>query len=111
MNNSMINKMKNSAFGKFLRRIAGEETGAVMMEYVIVAVLVAAAAVVAIAYFGKTIVGQTNVAATATTGQGNAAADVAEEVQKVQKDYQDEAVKASKKFSDSKEDAKMIKGE
>ena len=105
MNNSMINRMKNSAFGKFLRRIAGEETGAVMMEYVIVAVLVAAAAVVAIAYFGKTIVGQTNVAAEATTGKGNSAAETAVKVQEAQKKYQEEAVNASKKFSDSKEDA------
>ena len=45
MKNNMINRMKNSAFGKILRRIAGEATGAVMMEYVIVAVLIAAAAV------------------------------------------------------------------
>lgn len=109
MKNTMINRMKNSAFGKFLRRIAGEETGAVMMEYVIVAVLVAAAAVVAIAYFGKTIVGETNVAATAVTGQGNKASDLAQEVQQVQKTYQQEAVDSSKKFSDSKEDAKLAK--
>ena len=109
MNNTMINRIKNSAFGKFLRRVAGEETGAVMMEYVIVAVLVAAAAVVAIAYFGKTIVGQTNVAATATTGRGHDAAELAKDVQDVQKTYQDKAVETSKKFSDTTEDAKQVK--
>ena len=109
MNNTMINRMKNSAFGKFLRRIAGEETGAVMMEYVIVAVLVAAAAVVAIAYFGKTIVGETNVAATAATGQGHKAQDIQKDIQQVQTTYQQEAIDANKDFSDNKEDAKKIK--
>ncbi len=108
MKNSMINRMKNSAFGKILRRIAGEETGAVMMEYVIVAVLIAAAAVVAIAYFGRTVTSEANIASSAMTGQGNAAAKKQEELQGKQAQYQEEANSANKKFSDAKEDA--VKG-
>jgi len=101
----MKNKMKNTKFGKFIRRIAGEETGAVMMEYVIVAVLIAAACVVAIAYFGKTIVGQTNAAAQATHGNAHEAAATVENVRKVQQQGAQEAVDNNKKFSDSKVDA------
>ncbi len=53
---------------KFLCRTMGEKTGAVMMEYVILAVLIAAAVVVAVAMFGKTIVGMFDTAAKGATG-------------------------------------------
>lgn len=105
MKNTMINKMKNSAFGKILRRIVGEETGAVMMEYVIVAVLIAAAAVVAIAYFGKTIVGQANTATIAMEGDGHAAQQNVDKVRNVGKQGRQEAVQNNKQFSDSKVEA------
>lgn len=101
----MKNKMKNTKFGKFIRRIAGEETGAVMMEYVIVAVLIAAACVVAIAYFGKTIVGQTNAAAAAARGEGHEASAIVEKGRTIGKQGAEEAVKNNKTFSDSKVDA------
>ena len=45
-------KAKNSFLGRVLRRLFGEETGAVMMEYIVVALLIAAVAVVAISAFG-----------------------------------------------------------
>ncbi len=69
-----LRKWRNSFVGKLLRRLAGEEKGAVMMEYVIVAVLIAAACVVAVAMFGKTIVGMFDTAAKgASTDHGEAA--------------------------------------
>ena len=106
MNNSMINRMKNSAFGKFLRRISGEETGAVMMEYVIVAVLVAAAAVVAIAIFGKSIVGQTNAASQAVVSNPHAAETIVENNRKAVKNGATEAATSADKFAgDVKEKA------
>jgi hypothetical protein len=46
-----------------------------MMEYVILAVLIAAAAVVAVAMFGKTIVNMFDVAAKGATGEHTAASD------------------------------------
>lgn len=61
-------RAKHTRLGRFLCRLAGEETGAVMMEYVILAVLIAAACVVAVAMFGKTIVGMFDVAAKGATG-------------------------------------------
>ena len=88
-----------------LRRVLGEETGAVMMEYVILAVLIAAAAVVAIAYFGKTVTSEANIASTAMTGKGNAASDMQQTSQGNQATYQQEAVETNKKFSDAKADA------
>ena len=65
----MKQKMMNSKFGKLLRRLVGEETGAVMMEYVIIAVLVAAAAVVGIIYFSRTMNEQGAAASAAIAGQ------------------------------------------
>ncbi len=53
MNNNMIKRVQNSLFGKIVRRIVGEESGQAMMEYVLIAVLVAAASAVAIWYFGR----------------------------------------------------------
>jgi Flp pilus assembly pilin Flp len=52
---------------KVLCRLAGDRTGGVMMEYVILAVLIAAAVVVAVAMFGRTIVGMFGVAAKGAT--------------------------------------------
>ena len=53
MKNKTIQRIKSSKFGRFLCRIVGEDTGAVMMEYVLVAMLIAAATVAAVAYFGR----------------------------------------------------------
>ena len=64
-----MKKMMNSKVGKFLRRLVGEDAGAVMMEYVIVAVLIAAAAVVGIIYFSRTMNEQGAAASAAMAGQ------------------------------------------
>ena len=52
---------------KLLCRLAGDRAGGVMMEYVILAVLIAAAVVVAVAMFGKTLVGMFDVAGKGAT--------------------------------------------
>ena len=57
MKRTMFKKAKNSFLGRMLRRLAGEEKGAVMMEYIVVALLIAAAAVVAVGVFGSTASG------------------------------------------------------
>lgn len=105
MKNSMIAKMRNTKLGRALARLVGEDAGAVMMEYVILAVLIAAAAVVAIAYFGRTVVGEANVATTAMATGGNAAEGVQGKVQKTANTGMAEAVKVNKSFSDAKEEA------
>ena len=68
-----IAKAKKHSLGRILCRLFGDEKGAVMMEYVIVAVLIAAACVVAVAMFGRTIVGMFSVAAKGASGDSAAA--------------------------------------
>jgi|GEM_PF-968968 len=53
--NGMIRKATKSFVGRVLRRLLGEEKGAVMMEYIVVGLLIAAACVIAVSAFGQTI--------------------------------------------------------
>ena len=52
---SFLKKATNSFVGRVLRRLLGEENGAVMMEYIVIGLLIAAAAVIAISAFGQTL--------------------------------------------------------
>ena len=52
---SFLKKATNSFVGRVLRRLLGEENGAVMMEYIVISLLIAAAAVIAISAFGQTL--------------------------------------------------------
>ena len=53
--NGILKKVRRSLFGRILCRIVGEEKGAVMMEYVVVCLLIAAACVIGVAFFGHNI--------------------------------------------------------
>ena len=92
MRSRKFNRWRNSFAGKTLRRLFGEEKGAVMMEYVIVAVLIAAACVVAVAMFGKTIVGMFDTAAKGATGDHSGAKQSLDSTQQTQNE---DAQKAS----------------
>ena len=59
---SMIERAKKSFVGRIVCRLAGEEKGAVMMEYVIVAVMIAAAVAIGAWLFGAQILGMFGVA-------------------------------------------------
>ena len=74
----MIKRIKSNKFGRILSRIVGEDTGAVMMEYVLVAMLVAAATVAALAYFGRDTQGMFGVLGKAIYGRSEEAADKTE---------------------------------
>ena len=52
---SFLKKATNSFVGRVLRRLLGEEKGAVMMEYIVLGLLIAAVAVVAVGAFGGAI--------------------------------------------------------
>ena len=71
---------------KMLCRLMGDRAGGVMMEYVILAVLIAAAVVVAVAMFGKTIVGMFDVAGKGATTRHTEAKSALEETRGVQDD-------------------------
>ena len=84
MRQTSLQRWEKSWLGKALRRIAGEEKGAVMMEYVIVAVLIAGACVVAVAMFGKTIVGMFDTAAKGASGDHSGAQQTLQQTQQTQ---------------------------
>ena len=84
MTSIRLKRWKKTAAGKILYRLLGEEKGAVMMEYVIVAVLIAAACVVAVAMFGKTIVGMFDVAAKGASGDHSGAKTSLDQTQQTQ---------------------------
>jgi len=81
---------------RVLCRLMGDRAGGVMMEYVILAVLIAAAVVVAVAMFGKTIVGMFDVAGKGATTRHSEAKSTLEATRSTQdsdadkaKDYHD----------------------
>lgn len=103
---SMIERAKKSFFGRIVCRMMGEENGAVMMEYVIIAVLIAAAVAVGAWYFGRTVNNEFRVAS-----HGVAADDTsAQEAQKNTQDKvqgQDEAARnAQKEYIKTKDESK-----
>lgn len=84
-------KFSKSAIARCLRKLLGDEKGAVMMEYVIIAVLIAAACVVAVAIFGKTIVGMFDVAGKGASAQHTEAKTTLDQTQSEQKSGAKEA--------------------
>ena len=96
----MIKRIANSQFGRVLKRIVGEETGAVLMEYVILAVMIAAAAVVAVIYFGQTAAKQTVAATDAMAGQSGNAVSKANEAKQLATTSESESETHAKSFSD-----------
>ena len=96
----MKQKIMNSKFGKILRRLVGDEAGAVMMEYVIVAVLVAAAALVAVIYFGQAITNQASSATSAVAGQSADAVSEHNKAVSSANSAKTEALTHAEKFSD-----------
>ncbi len=50
-----LRRAKSTLFGRFLCRLLGDQTGAVLMEYVVLGVLLVAAVVAAVMMFGGSI--------------------------------------------------------
>jgi Flp pilus assembly pilin Flp len=86
-----LRTLKTSRIGRMIRRVLGDEKGAVAMEYVILAVLIAAAIVVAVAVFGKTIVGMFDVAGKGASGQHSEAKTTLDKVQQEQQSGAEQA--------------------
>ena len=86
-----LRNLKSSRIGRMVRRVLGDEKGAVAMEYVILAVLIAAAIVVAVAVFGKTIVGMFDVAGKGASGQHSEAKTTLDKVQQEQQSGAEQA--------------------
>ncbi|MBE6372677.1 MAG: hypothetical protein IJH79_07315 [Lentisphaeria bacterium] len=86
-----IRNLKKTRFGRFVCQVLGNEKGAVAMEYVVLAVLIAAAIVVAVAVFGKTIVGMFDVAGKGASAQHTEAKSTLDKVQEEQKSGAEQA--------------------
>jgi len=93
---SIVERAKKSFVGKIICRVMGEETGAVMMEYVIVAVLIAAAVAVGAWFFGKDIMNMFGVAGAATTGNDTRADQMETKAQSGSKEGHNAATQADK---------------
>ena len=114
MKSLLFQRAKKSLCGRVLRRFLGEESGAVAMEYIVIALLVAAAVVGLVMVFGgnlrnmldktnQTMV-QTNVSGVDKVGDANRQEQAALEKQN------DTAVKAGNKLGgDFSEDRKFSK--
>ena len=73
MKSSRFSRAKNSLCGRILRRVLGEEKGAVAMEYIVIALLVAAAVVGLVMVFGgnlRNMFDKTNQTMNQTTVKG-----------------------------------------
>ena len=99
----MVERMKKSKIGRIICRLFGEERGAIMMEYVIVAVLIAAAAVAAVSYFGKDIVARFGVAGAAARGDSQGAITARGEAKSAGTKNATNAATENSKFSDLSE--------
>jgi len=98
---TLKNKMKKSVLGRVFCRLVGEDRGAVMMEYVIVAVLIAAAVAAGVAYFGQDLVKMFGVAGKAATGDINAAATERSKVSGEVDTRTEKAMKTNQTFHDA----------
>lgn len=84
-----ITRAKRTATGRFVCRLLGDECGAVAMEYVVIALLVVAAAVGAAVYFGRAISG-------GMKGAGDMITDVGTKVETRSKNVKEEMGKVKK---------------
>ena len=95
---SIVERAKKSLVGRIVCRVMGEEKGAVMMEYVIVAVLLAAAVAVGAWFFGKDILNMFGVGGRAATGNVDEARKLQDAAQKESKRGHGQATTQEKKF-------------
>ncbi len=95
---SIVERAKKTLVGRIVCRVMGEETGAVMMEYVIVATLIAAAVAVAVWFFGADIAHALGFAGRATLGDDTGAQTMRQAAKTADKKQRTEAIKAEKAY-------------
>ena len=100
---SIVERAKNTFVGRIVCRIMGEEKGAVMMEYVIVAVMIAAAVAVGAWFFGKDIMNMFGVGGRAATGNVEEARQLQDAAQAESKRGHEQATTQDKNFIKTKE--------
>lgn len=98
-----LNRAKRTAMGRTLCRLLGEENGAVAMEYVVIALLVAAAVVGLVMVFGSNIA---DMFGTTTKTLGGEAG-----IEKAAEDRQAQIGKVQSQVEGAKATGKQIRGE
>ena len=98
---SIVERAKKSFIGRIVCRVMGEEKGAVMMEYVIVAVLIAAAVAAGAWFFGKDIMNMFGVAGRAATGNDEGALDMRDDAKDANKSGHGQADKTNQDWIDT----------
>lgn len=93
-----IRRAKETKLGRILCRLAGEESGQAMMEYVIIAVVIAAAVLVGAWFFGKDIMNMFGVAGQGVTGNAKGAAEMQQQAVNAAKAGHDEATSRNQDF-------------
>lgn len=107
MNKKML---KNTKAGRIICRLLGEETGATMMEYVILAVMIAAAVTAAAIYFGNAAKNQMNVAGDAMVGNTATAEQRAQSSQSIHDKEANAAHTSANRFKKMTTEASEAKG-
>ncbi|MBR4663756.1 MAG: hypothetical protein IKO93_07775 [Lentisphaeria bacterium] len=92
MKEKMFKKAANSFAGRMLRRLCGEETGTVMLEYIVIALLIIVVGVVVFTMLGGILSGTGQAVAEGVVGDEEAAEKTMDKV----KEYTD-AKKADSK--------------
>ena len=92
-------KNNNTKLARVPRRLFGEETGATMMEYVILAVMIAAAVTAAAIYFGNSAKNQMQVAGDAMVGETDKSGAKAESSRQIQLDTAQKAHTAAQRYA------------
>lgn len=105
-----VKSMKNTRLGKLVCRLMGEEQGAVMMEYVIVAVMIAAAVAVGAWLFGAQILGMFGVGGDAALGRHDKAVENQEKLRQAKPGQDEAAVNAGKTFQEAGEAEGKVQG-
>lgn len=100
--------MKNNKFARVLKRLLGEEVGATMMEYVILAVMIAAAVTAAAIYFGNSAKNQMHVAGSAMVGDTKDAETSSKASRTQQKTDSKAAHTSAKEFSNPTAELKGV---
>jgi len=103
---AIVKRAKKTLVGRCVCRLMGEESGQAMMEYVIIAVLIAAAVAIGAWFFGKDIMNMFGVAGRAGTGDNEGAIQMQTDAQDGAIQGQGVATQAWKeKNTDNRKDA------
>lgn len=102
---AIVKRAKKTLVGRCVCRLMGDETGAVMMEYVIVAVMIAAAVAIGVWFFGKDIMNMFGVAGRAATGDNDASVSMQDSSIDKSKDGHNIATEEWKKRNKSEHEA------